>query len=268
MSGLGFCGADVGGFSHNVTPELLVRWYQLGAFYPLFRNHSQNVSCRQEPWAFGDETTRLIRDAVRLRYHLLPLLYQLAHTMSRTGEPILRPLFWHYPGRRAARVTDQFLFGRDLLVAPVVERGARERMVWLPPGTWCDYHTGQVYEGDSEMVMAAPLDRILLFARAGTVVPVAVPAASTERMDHETLILEIRLGAETAGTLYEDDGVSDTPSLEHTYRLDPGGCFEMDLVSGSRYRRIVLDWINPRTGERTRDTVTAGSIRRSCPEGA
>ena len=214
----------------------------------------------------GDETAGLIRRAVRLRYRLLPHLYQLAHIMSRTGEPILRPLFWHYPGERAARVTDQFLVGRDLLVAPVVERGARERMVWLPPGVWCDYDTGQVYQGETEMVMAAPLDSIPVFVRAGAVIPVAVPAACTERMDREILMIEIRPGGETAGILYEDDGLSRSPPLEHSYHLDHDSVFEMDLAHGSRYRRIVLDWFDPASGGWARSTFAAGRVRQSYSE--
>lgn len=186
--------------------------------------------------------------------------------MSRTGEPILRPLFWHYAEDRAFRINDQFLFGRDVLVAPVVERGARERMIWLSPGLWCDYHTGTAYQGENDLVISVPLDRIPVFVRAGSVLSVAAPAACTEKMDRQTLTFEVRPGGETRGTLYEDDGRSLTPALEHRYQLQEDGTLAIDFAPGSDYKVIVLEWVDPHTGERTQCVFGPGPVRQSYEE--
>jgi alpha-glucosidase len=266
LSGLGFCGADVGGFSENSTPELLVRWYQLGAFYPFFRNHSMIESIRQEPWVFGEETEELIRRAIRMRYRLLPLFYQLFHQMHRTGAPLVRPLFWHYHGERAARVTDQFLLGEDLLVAPVVERGARERMVWLPPGSWYDYHSGHLVGGDVTLVVDAPLETVNVYVRGGAVLPVAEVGNSTEDLDRRTLALEIYPGGETEGLLWEDDGRTTEPPLEHRYSHGGEGRFAMTMSPDTGYQSVRLIWVDPDTGRRSQMTRRPGVIETTREE--
>ena len=240
LSGIGFCGADVGGFSENAQPELLVRWYQLAAFYPFLRNHSMKGTAAQEPWAFGAEAEALIREAIRLRYRLLPYLYQLFHRMCRTGEPVLRPLLWHYAGARAAAAADPLLCGPDVMVAPVLEPGARERLVWLPPGLWVDAVSGEPLQGGRSFVATAPLERAPLFFRGGSVIPVAEPAISTAFIDRETLILEVRPGGPAEGILYEDDGETDTPALEHRYRLEADGGLRLDVDPATGYRRVVV----------------------------
>jgi alpha-glucosidase len=246
LSGIGFCGADVGGFSENAQPELLARWYQLAAFYPFLRNHSMKGSIPQEPWVFGPEVERICREALELRYRLLPYIYQLFHEMSRTGAPVLRPLFWHYPGERSASVADQFLLGPHLLVCPVLHKGARERLVWLPPGSWYDYHEHTSLEGGVSVVAPAPLERVPLFVAAGAVIPVAVPMQSTADWDAGTLILEVWTGADTSGRWLEDDGLSDQVPVEHRYVLN-GDSLEITLSDKTRYKTIEVRCLDPRT---------------------
>ncbi len=170
LSGMNSVGSDVGGFGSDTTPELLVRWMQLGAVSPFFRNHSANQTRRQEPYAFDKKTLRACRSALDLRYHLLPYLYDLAHGQL----PMMRPMVMEFPGDPLCRdVSDQFMLGSQLLAAPVLTPGAAARAVYLPKGTWYDYYTGERYRGGRYIVADAPLDKLPLFARAGAIVPVA-----------------------------------------------------------------------------------------------
>ncbi len=214
LSGVPFIGADVGGFHGNADGELLIRWTQLGAFYPLMRNHTIRGSRRQEPWAFGEETEVLIRSALEFRYALLPYLYTLMEEAAASGLPPMRPLFLHYPDDpEASQVSDQFLWGRDLLVAPVVRPGVRHRAVYLPEGRWADWWTGTTMPGPAWTVVDAPLDRIPLFLRAGGAAPTTPPQVHTpDRAAWEDLEWRIHPALSTsapvvaAGRMYEDDG--------------------------------------------------------------
>lgn len=245
MSGLGFYGCDVGGFGGNCTPELLVRWTQLGAFYPFFRNHSAIGTRNQEPWTYGAEVEQACRQAIELRYHLIPYLYQLFYQMHSLGTPVARPLFWHYPAdSRTYACIDQFMVGPWLVVAPVVERGARSRLVYLPEGAWYHYQTGVCFAGNEEYVIQASLDSIPLFVRSGCVLPVMPVVQSTAEMDRTTLTLEVFPGECGFGEkLYEDDGCSNDYRTG-AYRLSDisyrDGKLLVQLAEGSGYERVVV----------------------------
>ena len=173
LSGVAFCGADAGGFLDSATGELLARWTQLAALTPFFRNHSNNTSRPQEPWAFGPEVERICRKFITLRYRLLPYLERLFAEAHARGTPIMRPLFWHYPHDEiAARSGDQFLLGEDLLVAPVLQPGAVARCVYLPRGEWVSFwNRRERHHGGQHIVARAPLDTLPLFVRAGMKLP-------------------------------------------------------------------------------------------------
>ncbi|WP_306337711.1 glycoside hydrolase family 31 protein [Streptomyces sp. KL118A] len=176
--GLGLCGVpysgpDVGGFDGSPSPELYLRWFQLGAYLPLFRTHAAIGAGRREPWEFGDEVLGHAREVLVERRRLMPYFVTLAHLARRTGAPYVRPLWWGNPEDRALRdCEDAFLLGDSLLVAPVLESGAVRRAVRLPPGRWYDTATGRAYEGPGKVLVDAPLSRIPVFARGGTVLPV------------------------------------------------------------------------------------------------
>ncbi|WP_406462005.1 glycosyl hydrolase [Streptomyces sp. NBC_01622] len=178
VMGLGLCGVpysgpDVGGFDGSPSPELYLRWFQLGAYLPLFRTHASLRAGRREPWEFGADVLEHARVALVERRRLLPYFMTLAHLARRTGAPYVRPLWWGAPEDRALRdCEDAFLLGDCLLVAPVLDAGSGRRAVQLPRGRWYDTETEQVYEGPAQILVDAPLSRIPVLARAGAVLPV------------------------------------------------------------------------------------------------
>ncbi|UIR16775.1 glycosyl hydrolase [Streptomyces spinosirectus] len=178
VMGLGLCGVpysgpDVGGFDGSPSPELYLRWFQLGSYLPLFRTHASLRAGRREPWEFGPEVLEHARVALLERRRLLPYFMTLAHLARRTGAPYVRPLWWSAPEDRALRdCEDAFLLGDSLLVAPVLDAGAVRRAVQLPRGRWYDTVTERVHEGPGRVFLDAPLSRIPVLARAGAVVPV------------------------------------------------------------------------------------------------
>ncbi|MFB7635924.1 TIM-barrel domain-containing protein [Streptomyces sp. NPDC056149] len=184
--GLGLCGVpysgpDVGGFSGVPSPELYLRWFQLGAYLPLFRTHSALWAGRREPWEYGAEVAEHAAAALRERERLLPYFVTLGQLARLSGAPYVRPVWWNAPRDRALReCEDAFLLGDALLVAPVLEAGAVRRVVRLPRGRWYDTATGRAYDGPGRVWVAAPLSRIPVLARAGSVVPVAGADGGTE----------------------------------------------------------------------------------------
>ncbi|MGW0285122.1 glycoside hydrolase family 31 protein [Streptomyces sp. NPDC003236] len=173
LCGVPYSGPDVGGFDGSPSPELYLRWFQLGAYLPLFRTHAGLRAGRREPWEFGAEVLGHARAALLERRRLLPYFVTLAHVARRTGAPYVRPVWWGAPEDRALRdCEDAFLLGDQLLVAPVLDPGTGRRAVRLPRGRWYDTVTEQAYEGPGRVFLDTPLSRIPVLARAGAVVPV------------------------------------------------------------------------------------------------
>ena len=174
VSGLAMCGSDIGGFGSDTTPELLVRFYEAAVFVPFFRNHSAMGTRRQEPWQFDKTTIDAVRKTVKLRYRFIPYIYDLAHECEKTGAPIVRPLVYEYPADRHVRnISDEYMLGSFVLVAPVIAPGKEAREVYLPDGDWYDYYTGEKYSGGRYILADAPLDKVPVFIKAGAIIPVA-----------------------------------------------------------------------------------------------
>ncbi|MGY2882650.1 alpha-glucosidase [Thermostichus sp. OS-CIW-33] len=206
LSGVSFVGADIGGFGGNATPELFARWMQMGILYPLMRGHSALGTRPHEPWSFGIEVETICRQAIQLRYQLLPYLYSLFWESSQTGSPILRPLLYEFPDDpQTYEISDQAMLGSALLAAPVVRPGVRCRAVYLPQGTWFDWWTGQAHTGPRYILVPAPLEQLPLFVRGGSVLPLAPPCPSTAHLRRDQPHLKLYPG-NGSFTLYEDDG--------------------------------------------------------------
>ncbi len=236
LSGIPFWGTDIGGFvpTHEFTGELYVRWFQFGAFCPLFRAHGRTWKLRL-PWGWntgelGPNEIASYRDGaanpdpselhnaavepicrkyLELRYRLLPYLYTAVRQAHLTGLPIVRALWLHYPDDPVAVARgDEYLWGRDILVAPVVEKAATARRVYLPRGAWYDFWTGERLEGGREIVRPVDLETLPLYVRAGAVVPLGPVKQHVNEQVDEPLTLTIYPGADGAFSLYDDDGIS------------------------------------------------------------
>jgi alpha-glucosidase len=212
LSGIPFCGGDAGGFLDNCTPELYARWMQMAAFTPFFRNHTMTGTLAHEPWSFGPEIETIVRHAIELRYQLLPYWYCLFAEAHRSGTPMMRALLWHHQDDPvAAACGDQFLLGPSLLIAPVLQQGAAARSVYLPRGTWFDFWTGQRHRGGRHVIAPAPLHRLPLYVRAGSILPMAPLHQHTAGAPDPLINLHLWPAGESALDWYEDDG----RSLQH-----------------------------------------------------
>jgi alpha-glucosidase len=223
FSGVPFTGPDIGGFSGAPDAELFIRWHQLAAFLPFFRNHSAMGTPRREPWRFGLSILDIAREFLRLRRKLRPYLYTLAWEASQTGHPLVRPLFWHEEmDQRLWALDDTFTLGNAFLVAPVLESDAETRSLTLPEGLWYDFWEKNEYKGPDEIELEVALDRIPVLVRAGSILPLASGSS-----------LELHIFAQeegiSDGILYSDagDGYGDwrldrfrTTRLAEELRLD------------------------------------------------
>jgi alpha-glucosidase len=214
LSGFPFVGSDIGGFAGAPSGELYTRWLQFGVFSPFMRAHSDFNSPSKEPWAFGYRYEAINKRAIELRYELLPYIYNVMEQASETGVPALRPLFLEFPDdEQVAGLNDEFLFGADLLVAPVLHEGATERDVYLPAGDWFDYWTGRRFAGHQTIHVPVALESIPMFVRGGGFIFRQPVVESTDEMPGNALQVLIASARESESTLYEDDG--ETPAYRN-----------------------------------------------------
>ena len=212
MSGNPFIGSDIGGFIDSADPELLTRWYQAAALTPFLREHTAINTYDQEPWAFGDPYKSIMREAINLRYRLLPYLYTLFYEASTKGSPIMRPLVYEYQSdENTYNLEDQFLLGDKMLVAPVVERGVNNRIVYLPEGTWYDYWNGTTLNGGWAYYYNAPLHVLPVFVKEGAIIPAKEVGQYVDEVGEEDIELKVYMpvnDGEYTSSLYVDDGLT------------------------------------------------------------
>jgi alpha-glucosidase len=234
LSGVPFVGADIGGFVGAPTGELFTRWLEVGALLPLCRAHTEHGTPDQEPWSYGDKHEAWNREAIRLRYRLLPYLYKEFEEASRTGLPILRPLVLEFQeDPKTFGLADEFLVGDDLLAAPVVEEGARVRNVYFPSGRWLDWRTEEVHEGPVEERVDAPLGALPLFLREGAILPTWPVMSHVGEKPVDRITLDVFPSSRVdRDTLYEDDGHS-LAYLRGVYRRTP---IEVSRGAGTVFR--------------------------------
>lgn len=239
LVGLSFCGADVGGFFKNPEPELLVRWYQMGAYQPFFRAHAHLDTGRREPWLLASQYQDIIRDALNQRYSLLPFWYTLFYQASREGIPVMRPLWVQYPQDvNTFSIDDQFLLGDALLVHPVAHSGAHAVQVYLPGQgeVWYDAQTYQKSYGPQTLYLPVMLSTVPVFQRGGTIVPRWMrPRRSSDSMKDDPLTLFVALSPQgtAQGELFLDDGHTFNYQTHHAYLLRRFSFSGNTLVSSS-----------------------------------
>ena len=196
---------EVGGYDDY--PELYTRWFQYATFLPIMRSHGSRPA--NEVWSYGKQAQPILEKYLRLRYQLVPYIYSLGYQTWKTGAPFLRALPLDFPNDpRVADLRDEYMLGPALLVAPVTEQGAITRMVYLPAGAdWYNYWTNQRLHGGQTIEVAAPIDTIPVFVRAGSILPLGAPIQSTHE---QQAIAKVRVypGADAAFTLFSDDGTS------------------------------------------------------------
>ena len=231
LSGIPYWGTDIGGFipTQEYSGELYARWFQFAAFTPLFRSHGRDWRMHT-PFGWTDgirgvvETPRwqpdpaslkdariepICRRYLELRYRLTPYLYSAAHEACTTGMPIIRALWLHHPDDPAAAGRgDTYLYGRDMLVAPVVEKGAQGRRLYLPHGRWYDFWTGEAIEGGREIARPVDLETLPLYVRAGAILPLDPVRQHLAEKSDAPNELRVHPGADGRFALYEDDGDS------------------------------------------------------------
>jgi alpha-glucosidase len=207
ISGYAFAGADIGGFNGSPAPELLTRWMELGAFLPLYRNHAIKGSNDREPWVDGHEHEVIRRRYIEARYQLLPYIYTSMEETSRTGIPLMRPMFMEFPGDALlATNSEEYMIGDDLLVAPDLRETRSPYRVILPPGIWYDYWTGKSVASGREIMLQPELDQLPVYVRGGSILPVWPIIQSTDETPDGPLELRVYPGPECHGSLYADDG--------------------------------------------------------------
>jgi alpha-glucosidase len=218
LSGFAFSGADVGGFIGAPSPELMTRWVEIAAFSPIFRAHSEKGTPHKELWVDGPAHLAIRRQFVEQRYRLLPYLYALADETSRTGAPLMRPLFYDFPDAldMPCNQPTAFMLGDRLLIAPSPTlESAEPYSLCLPAGQWYDYWTGeQVPESDlgasaaHSLTLTPALDRLPVFVRAGAILPSQALTQSTSETPQGPLFLDVYPGEDCHGAIYADDGHS------------------------------------------------------------
>jgi alpha-glucosidase/alpha-D-xyloside xylohydrolase len=259
LTGIPYWGTDTGGFvpTKDLTGELYIRWFQFSAFCPLFRSHGRTWKLRL-PWGWntgelGPNEIRTYGDAanpgpeelhnasvepicrkyLELRSRLSPYLQSAVRETSMTGLPIMRALWLHYPDDpKAAARGDEYLWGRDILVAPVTEKGAKNRSLYLPPGLWHDFWTEERYPGARELERAVDLETLPLYVCAGAILPLGPVRQYAAESSDEPCQLTIYPGRDGSFLLYEDDGIS--------FRYRDGDWMGLAISWDDRLRRLTM----------------------------
>ena len=255
LSGIPYWGTDIGGFipTAEYTGELYARWFQWAAFTPLFRSHGRDWRLHMPwGWTVGEigvpETPTYHPDAgvlhnpaiepickkyLETRYRLMPYLYSVVKDTCETGMPIIRSLWLHHPDDPAAVARgDEYLYGRDLLVAPVVEKGAANRSLYLPRGVWYDFWTRERIEGGREITRPVDLETMPVYVRAGAVLPLGPILQYTGEKVDAPVELWVHRGADGTASLYEDDG--------QTFDYRKGKFMRINLAWNDRQRRLSI----------------------------
>ncbi|MFZ3380523.1 MAG: TIM-barrel domain-containing protein [Candidatus Acidiferrales bacterium] len=233
---------DTGGFDGHPNPENYARWLEFAALVPIMRVHG-SLDEKRQPWVFGAQAEADAKAAIDLRYRLIPYMYSYERQAHETGIGIVRPLFWDFPaeGPRIADITDEWMFGDELLAAPVTGEGQARRSIYLPAGQWFDYFRGQRYAGGQSIVY--PVDSqtwadIPLFIRGGAI----LPTQEIQQYVGEHPITRVQVdvfptAAETSFNYYDDDGI--------TYAYEKGAFFEQRLSTSDNGTIVRFDLAAP-----------------------
>ncbi|MEO3408242.1 TIM-barrel domain-containing protein [Mucilaginibacter sp. CAU 1740] len=224
ITGMSFVGVDIGGFSGNPTPELMVRWNSLGTYTPMFRNHAIQGSKMREPWEWGEAYEQIIKKDIEQRYKMLPYIYSGFYQSAQTGMPLSRTLAIDYTNNEHifdTRFQNQFMFGDALLVVPVISTELTAD-VYLPEGSWYRFGSDQIYEGGQIVNVPSPLTDLPVFVKAGGIIPMQGIVQNTNEAGDGVLYIHVWNGGEpNSFVYYEDDGTS--------YDYEQGGYYKRGI---------------------------------------
>lgn len=258
ISGYSFVGSDIGGFVKRPGPELMVRWLQLAVFHPLFRNHSmgynvdgaaavkkdqielqkRNTDNDQEPWIYGKKYTEINRKTINLRYRLLNYLYTAFYKYINEGTPILKPLAYAEQSDATGVLrNDEFLFGENILVSPILQEKQKELSTYLPAGSWYHFWDGKKYEGQNHYQIPATLERIPFFVREGTVLPLRELMQHTGEKKQEAPELHIYFGEESRTSMLYEDAEEGWDYKQGDYRLTT---FDYSLAKKAEGGEVII----------------------------
>lgn len=230
LQGMAYMHSDLGGFAGGdiFDPELYTRWLQYGIFQPIYRPHAQE-HIAPEPVFHDDKTKALAKASIEMRYRLMPYIYNMAFENSNTGIPMMRPLFFEEPENKAYyEVATTYLWGNDLLVAPITEAGQKTKEVHFPKGEWYDFYTGKTYQGGKMIHVAVEEDHIPVFVRDGAFIPMVKTQQNTDNYSTKELELHYyptEASSNTKRSMYDDDG--------HTPDAYAKGAYEMLQFEGT-----------------------------------
>ena len=233
ISGFSFVGNDVSGFGLDSSEELFIRWMEMGTFIPIFRNHSNMYTRRQEPWAFGPRAEKIAKKSIELRYELLPYIYDLYYISHKEGLPIFRPMIMEYEkDMNLLNMREQFMLGENMIVAPVLYEGERSKTVYLPKGIWFNYFTMEKLQGGKWYKLPCELDEILVFVKEGAIIPTYNKKFRNVKERPKNILLKV-FGENAKGFHYNDDG--------HTMEYLEGKYTYMDIkvVDGKEELKLI-----------------------------
>lgn len=233
ISGFSFVGNDVSGFGLDSSEELFIRWMEMGPFIPIFRNHSNMYTRRQEPWAFGARAEKIAKKSIELRYELLPYIYDLYYISHKEGLPIFRPMIMEYEkDMNLLNMREQFMLGENMIVAPVLYEGERSKTVYLPKGIWFNYFTMEKLQGGKWYKLPCELDEILVFVKEGAIIPTYNKKFRNVKERPKNILLKV-FGENAKGFHYNDDG--------HTMEYLEGKYTYMDIkvVDGKEELKLI-----------------------------
>ena len=233
ISGFSFVGNDVSGFGLDSSEELFIRWMEMGPFIPIFRNHSNMYTRRQEPWAFGPRAEKIANKSIELRYELLPYIYDLYYISHKEGLPIFRPMIMEYEkDMNLLNMREQFMLGENMIVAPVLYEGERSKTVYLPKGSWFNYFTMEKLQGGKWYKLPCELDEILVFVKEGSIIPTYNKKFRNVKERPKNILLKV-FGENAKGFHYNDDG--------HTMEYLEGKYTYMDIkvVDGKEELKLI-----------------------------
>ncbi|ERM83205.1 hypothetical protein P872_16920 [Rhodonellum psychrophilum GCM71 = DSM 17998] len=219
LSGVGYWSHNMGGFEHDADPELYSRWVQFGMFSPIAHLFGMDHPGYKEPWNYGEKALEIFSQYDKLRYRLIPYIYTTAFQQHQEGLPIMRALALHHQeDYNTYNIDDQYYFGEQMIVCPVITKSASTRTVYLPIGDWFDYWNGDKYEGGKYHNIVTPLEKLPIFVPSGAIIPMQDEVSFDNKKPYGTITLEIFPGENEGFGLYEDDGISEA-YLEGNFSL-------------------------------------------------